>query len=93
MKDAAKKRRTGRRQKAPSPTMELMCLVSWTDPLRAPDAFYVNARYDPESELASMSLDINLRQVASLEIRPARRPLTDKAGVVVDAIRLANAPI
>lgn len=73
-------------------TIQLMGFVNWTDPLRKPELFVVQAPFNPETESACLHLDINLRSVASIEVRPARRPLKDTAGVVADALRLANTP-
>lgn len=73
-------------------TIQLMGFVSWTDPLRKPELFLIHAPFNPETESACLHLDINLRSVASIDVRPARRPLKDTAGVVADALRLANTP-
>lgn len=73
-------------------TIQLMGFVNWTDPMRKPELFVLEAPYNPETESACLHLDIKLRSVASIEVRPARRPLKDTAGVVADALRLANTP-
>lgn len=73
-------------------TIQLMGFVNWTDPMRKPEIFVLEAPYNPETESACLHLDIKLRSVASIEVRPARRPLKDTAGVVADALRLANMP-
>ncbi len=97
---AKPKRASKRRGKLPRPgsepphqeTIQLMGFVNWTDPMRKPELFVLEAPYNPETESACLHLDIKLRSVASIEVRPARRPLKDTAGVVADALRLANTP-
>ncbi len=92
----AKPKRVVKRSKPPrvdplhQETTQLMGFVNWTDPLRKPEMFVIEAPFNPETESACLHLDINLRSVASIEVRPARRPLKDTAGVVADALRLAN---
>lgn len=71
-------------------TTEVMGFVRWTDPLRPPSIFKIDAPFDAEAETACVHLDVNLRSVSSIEIRPARRPMNDLKGVVEDALRLAN---
>jgi len=77
-------------------TIPLMGIATWTDPQRPPQAFVLEARFDPEMESAHVCLNVNLRRVSSLEIRPVRRPLLMKDGSVdpghvEDAEKLANA--
>ena len=88
-KSTLKPRKSVRRRKT-APTTQLMGFVTWTDPLRKPEMFVMEAPFDHETESACVHLDFNLRSVASIELRPARRPLKDTAGVVADALRLAN---
>lgn len=83
----------GQHQEAGQQTIKLMGFVRWTDPLRAPEAFIIDAPFNQQAETACVHLDVNLRSVASIEIRPARRPMNDIKGVIEDALRLANTPV
>lgn len=71
-------------------TIDIMGIVTWTDPMRPPEMFVLKAPFDPKAETAHLVFDLKLRSVASIEIRPARRPLKDTAGAIADGIRLAN---
>jgi len=72
------------------PSMPLMGIVTWTDPLKQPLWFELEAPFDPETEAAQVVLSIRLRSVASIELRPARRSMQDIEGHASDAVRLAN---
>ena len=70
--------------------MPFMGYITWTDPQRKPDVFALRICCTPDGEFANVCMKIPTRDVASLELRPARRPMNDRAGHVADAIRLAG---
>jgi hypothetical protein len=73
----------------------IMGLVTWNDPQRKPTPILLDVNYDPETETGHICLNVKLRQIQAIELRPARRPLLDASGKVdpghvEDAMRLAN---
>ena len=70
--------------------MPFMGYITWTDPQRKPDVFALRICCTPDGEFANICMKIPTRDVASIELRPARRPMHDRAGHVADAIRLAD---
>lgn len=68
-----------------------MGLIRWTDPTREPDMFAMRVCCTGDGEMAHICMKIPTREIASIELRPARRPMTDHAGHAEDAVRLANA--
>lgn len=91
---APRKRRSGNaapaQESEPEPTIKFMGFVRFTDPMKRPEMFVIDAPFDPKSESAVVHLVVNLRSVSTVELRPARRPLKDTAGTIADGIRLAN---
>ncbi len=100
-KAESKQRRgsTGKKTKPasePKSTVPIMGVVTWTDPQKKPEAILLEVEYDPRDDRGDIFLSVNLRSVASIELRPFRRPLLDDegrvdSGHVEDAMRLANA--
>jgi hypothetical protein len=89
------KRTTKRQQAEPDrqsrgETIPLMGILTWTDLRKEPLAFVLDVPYDSDSESAEVRIMVRLRSVASIELRPVRRPLSDVDGQVADAVRLAN---
>ncbi len=71
---------------APKP---FMGLIRWTDPKREPDMFTMRVCCTQEGEFAHICMKIPTRGMASIELRPARRPMGDHKGNVADAIKLS----
>lgn len=70
--------------------MPFMGYITWTDPLKKPDVFAMKVCCTPDGELATIHMTIPTRDIASIELRPARRPMHDHKGNAEDGIRLAN---
>src|SRR5579883_1267245 len=82
-------KRTTKRQQEPAPTralkietIPLMGILTWTDSRKEPLAFVLDVPYDSDSESAEVRIMVRLRSVASIELRPVRRPLSDVDGQV-----------
>lgn len=67
-----------------------MGLIRWTDPQREPDMFHMRVCCTNDGEFAHICMKIPTREIASIELRPARRPMDDHKGNVEDGIRLAG---
>ncbi len=89
-----KKRRTNRskptkEQRSTCQRVQVLGLVTWTEPMLKP-AMVVLETDGVGDDTAKISLAVNFRNVASIELRALRTPMDDVASQVADAERLAN---